>query len=81
MALYKYAKFFNLAEFHDFETEFRPGDRAPQSGLYRCCGCGDEIASNAGSSFPSPSHHPHTADEGTIRWRLIVSAQSQTRPA
>lgn len=79
MALYKYAKFFNLAEFHDFETEFRPGDRAPQPGLYRCCGCGEEIASSAGHPFPPANHHAHRADEGPVRWRLIASAQSPAR--
>ena len=81
MALYKHAKYFNLAEFHDFETEFGPGERTPQSGIYRCSGCGDEIASNAGSTFPPESHHDHTADEGPIRWHLIVSAETHTRRA
>ena len=78
MALYKYSKFFNLAEFQDFETEFRSGERAPQSGLYRCCGCGHEIVSSAGYSFPPENHHRHAPDEGAIRWRLIASAQPQS---
>jgi hypothetical protein len=75
MALYKYSKFFNLAEFQEFETEFGPGDRTPRAGLYRCCGCGHEIASSAGHLFPAQNHHRHEPNEGPIRWRLIASAQ------
>ncbi len=73
MALYRYEKFLQSSKPNDaWETLYTPGTKAPHSGIYRCEGCGDEIAANAGNPLPPQNHHQHTKEQGTIRWRLIV---------
>jgi hypothetical protein len=73
MALYKSRDF--LWQFYDpaFDEIVDPGSQAPRSGIYRCEGCGHEIAANRGDSMPAQNHHRHLTYLGPIRWRLIVS--------
>lgn len=73
MALYKYSTF--LAESQDpaFDQLCEPGTAARWPGLYRCHGCGHEIAIAANHTLPPQNHHQHTPQQGEIQWRLVVS--------
>ncbi|MNG84897.1 hypothetical protein D3C76_391000 [compost metagenome] len=51
---------------------YRPGQEVPTSGIYRCLGCGSEIASNQGTPFPPQNHHQHRQPGVGITWQLIV---------
>lgn len=60
-----------------WKTTYGPGDRAPVSGIYRCPGCGKEIAHNEDVSLPSQNHHQHGQDQGKVRWKLIVRSNTK----
>lgn len=73
MAVYKYLQFLEQNDHAAFDTATSPGTHAPYSGIYRCEGCGKNVASNANEPLPPQNHHQHNASQGTIRWRLIVA--------
>ena len=75
MALYKYSQHITVSADNGFDTIYSPGTTASRSGIYRCEGCGKEIAINGGNPLPLQNHHQHTAAQGTKRWRMIVCAQ------
>ena len=75
MALYKYPQYLNQSTDAAFDKEHTPGQAVPHSGIHRCMGCGREIAANANDPFPPQNHHQHSAEQGSIRWRLVVYAQ------
>lgn len=77
MALYKYGGYLAQSQHITFDTLYSPGNTCPQSGIYRCESCGDEIASNQGNPFPPQNHHQHVPGSGPIRWKLIVFAQQR----
>ena len=79
MALYKYAEYLEQIAHEAFDEEYKPGDAAPHSGIYRCTGCGREAASNQGEPLPPQNHHQHTTAQGLIRWRLIVYADHDAK--
>jgi hypothetical protein len=80
MALCKDAYFIFHSEDEVFDTDLRPGSLAPRSGIYRCMGCGREVAVEQIERLPPRNHHRHTRPgEGAVRWRLIVYADH--RPA
>lgn len=79
MALYKYAQYLGQDDSNVFDPENGPGTPAPRSGIYRCMGCGREVASNEGEPLPPQNHHQHSAGQGTIRWRLIVYADHRAK--
>lgn len=58
-----------------FDKEWKPGETPDYAGIYRCSGCGDEIASNKGIQLPSQNHKQHSPNQGAIRWKLLVYAQ------
>jgi len=74
MAIYKYNQFLQSSDHQAFDTISSPGVQTPYSGIYRCDGCGSEIAANAGNPLPPQNHHQHNPSQGAIRWRLIVYA-------
>jgi hypothetical protein len=76
MALYKYSTHLERENNVAFDLLHGPGATCPNAGIYRCDGCGREVASNAGDALPSQGHHPHTIEQGAIRWRLLVYAQN-----
>lgn len=76
MALYKSATHLTQSTHANFDTIHQPGSKPPDSGIYRCVGCGREISHNAGNSLPPQNHHQHTPSQGTIRWQMIVCAQT-----
>lgn len=75
MALYKYSQYLQQSQHEAFDGSLTPGTRLNNSGIYRCEGCGDEIAANKGDPLPPQNHHQHAPSQGAIRWRLIVYAQ------
>lgn len=77
MAIYRYEEFLAKTGNEEFDKLHQPGAPAPYSGIYRCMGCGREVASNEGQPLPPQNHHQHTTNQGAIRWRLIVYAGSQ----
>ncbi len=74
MALYQRPAELATSTSEAFDKEYSPGATVPHSGIYRCLGCGREIASNAGDPFPPQNHHQHASSQGSIRWRLSVYA-------
>lgn len=80
MALSKGAHFVFHSEDEIFDQDIKPGTLAPLSGIYRCMGCGREVAVEQIDRLPDKHHHRHTRPgQGDIRWRLIVYADH--RPA
>ena len=79
MAMYKHAAFLTLVKDAVFDEDRGPGVAAPLSGIYRCNGCGREVASNEGQPLPPQNHHQHSPAQGHIRWRLIVFADHREK--
>lgn len=76
MALYLDETLVKKANPNDaFSKEWKPGETPDHAGIYRCSGCGDEIASNKGVQLPSQNHKQHSPTQGAIRWKLLVFAQ------
>lgn len=77
MAIYKRPAELATSTSEAFDKEYSPGSTVPHSGIYRCLGCGREIASNAGDPFPPQNHHQHSSYQrfdpmatlGLCRWR------------
>ena len=79
MALYKRSGYILQSEDETFDEEYRPGTIATRSGIYRCSGCGREIASEQRNPLPPHDHHEHTERQGAIRWMLIVYADHRIK--
>jgi len=77
MALYKYAQYLMNSQDRAFVAIHKASAAAPHSGIYRCEGCGFEVASAEGSPLPPENHHQHIRSQGAIRWRLVVCAQAK----
>lgn len=77
MAQYKHGKFLQQSDHAAYDTLLYPGSNCPDSGIYRCESCGDEVASNKGNPLPPQNHRQHDPARGPVRWRLIVFAQKQ----
>jgi hypothetical protein len=75
MAYFKHQQFFQQNHNHVFDLTAHPGAATPLSGIYRCEGCGREVASNAGNPLPPQNHHQHPTHY-PIRWRLIAAAKT-----
>ena len=73
VALYKYQPFILFSDHAAFDQINQPGTPAPWPGIYRCEGCGHEIAIAHNHILPAQNHPQHTQQQGTIRWRLTVS--------
>jgi hypothetical protein len=76
LATYKYQQLLSASNDAKFDQIHSPGAAAPGSGIYRCEGCGREIASNLGQPLPPQNHHQHTYAQGAIRWRFEVATQA-----
>jgi hypothetical protein len=80
MATYKYAECLEQNPSEAFDAICRPGSTAPHSGIYRCVGCGVEVASNQMQPLPPRHHHQHNQQQGAIRWQTQISgAHRDTR--
>ncbi|EJC66128.1 hypothetical protein Rleg5DRAFT_1835 [Rhizobium leguminosarum bv. viciae WSM1455] len=73
MANYKYGGHLHQEDSVAYDNEWAPGSRPPNSGIYRCKNCGDEIAANKGNPLPPQNHHQH-ANLAPIVWQLLVFA-------
>lgn len=73
MAIYKYSNLLEQSQHQAFDTLTGPSQTTPYSGVYRCEGCGHEIAANQGNPMPPQNHHQHGVSQGAIRWRLVVA--------
>jgi hypothetical protein len=73
MALYKYSHYLSTSSSNAFDGTHTPGTAAPYPGIYRCTGCGKEIATAALHTLPPQGHHSHSVSQGRIAWQLIVS--------
>jgi hypothetical protein len=76
VALYKYPNYLVLSKNTSFDQILPAGLHIPSAGIYRCVGCGNEIAQQANSALPDRSHHTHSPAQGEVRWQLVVAAQS-----
>lgn len=76
MAWYKYASKLTQNQHDNFDKIWKPGETPHDAGIYKCEGCGDEIASNKGVQLPSQNHSQHSPLQGQIRWRMIVCCQN-----
>lgn len=75
MALYKNSKFLKTSNSDAFDALLSPGTKCPNSGIYKCSGCGKEAACNKSDPLPPQNHHQHDMVQGKIQWQLIVYAQ------
>jgi hypothetical protein len=64
-----------------FSTYFKPGEKVPRSGIYKCVACGYEAVSTAEEGNPLPpakrceNHHPAwKGRQGDAQWRLVAAA-------
>lgn len=73
MAVYKYDKYLQQHNSSAFDAIHEPAAKTPYSGIYRCEGCGRNDVSTEGHPLPPQNHHQHTAQQGKIRWRLVVA--------
>ena len=60
-----------------FDYILSPGFHTPFSGIYRCEGCGFEIAAIRGHPLPPDDHKGHALSCGPIRWRLVAQAANE----
>jgi hypothetical protein len=77
MAQYKYGQFLKQHDHVAFDERHAPGSTATNAGIYRCAGCGDEIAIAKGHILPPQNHHQHNPGTGKIEWQLLVFAQQR----
>lgn len=84
MPLYKDSKYFhqvNSLNGGQFDYNYDVGTRAPKAGIYRCTGCGHEIAIAKGHILPPDGQHDHPVHNrllGTYRpyqWQLVAQAK------
>jgi len=75
MALYKDGNLLAQSQHEAFDAIVEPGHSTPNSGIYRCEGCGNEVAVNKGNPMPPQNHHQHSQQQGRIRWKMAVYAQ------
>ncbi|MBV8936430.1 MAG: hypothetical protein JO095_11575 [Alphaproteobacteria bacterium] len=66
MALFKYANFLSRHKNGSFDLTFHPSSFVPCGGIYRCAGCGTEIALERVGLFPDRGHHDHKPSQGPI---------------
>ena len=76
MAYYKRSKYLTRSDHKLFDRLFEPGADTLYSGIYRCEVCGCEDTSIKGEPLPPENHHEHSANQGPIRWRLVVGHQA-----
>lgn len=76
MALFKYQNYLKQHKNAAFDLPLRPSAFVPCGGIYRCTGCGTEIAIEGIGVFPDSGHHKHTPAQGQIQWQLIVATVS-----
>ncbi len=79
MAHYRYDWAVLKSDSDAFDQTHHPDTPALYAGIYRCQGCGREIAIAERHKLPPQNHHQHAPADGPILWRLTVYADH--RPA
>ena len=77
MAKYRYSTHLHKSDSTAYDVEWKPGQKPVNSGIYRCTGCGHEVVAEKERSFPTQNKHQHTAEQGEIRWKLLVFVESK----
>lgn len=73
MALFKYSNYLSLTKNGSFDLPLSPSAPLPCAGIYRCTGCGTEIALDGLGFLPDRTHHEHQPTDGPIGWQLVVA--------
>ena len=76
MALYKYQNYLTVSKNRSFDLALSASAPVPCAGIFRCTGCGTEIALEAMGFLPDRNHHAHKPTEGPIAWQLVVATVS-----
>jgi hypothetical protein len=76
MVLYKYLTHLEPTSSKEFDKSYHPGERVNWSGIYHCTVCGREIMHSNDNLLPDEIHHPHSPDQGSSQWRLVVTDYS-----
>jgi hypothetical protein len=77
LARYKRRSYVLESDHAAFEVRYAPAARVENPGIYRCIGCGDEVAVAKGHLLPRPGGHEHAAGEAKVEWQLIVFAEQK----
>lgn len=72
MALCKDMEKLRASKSPAFDKVIRPGTDTPYEGIYRCLGCGMEIAALGGRPFPTTKQRPHSPGCPDGQWQLLV---------
>lgn len=73
MALFKYSNYLSSNKNASFDLRLGPSNPVPCAGIFRCTGCGTEIALDGMGFMPDRSHHKHDYKQGLIEWQLVVA--------
>ena len=76
MALFKYQNYLSQTKHASFDLPLQPGAFVPCGGIFRCTGCGTEIALEGIGILPDRNHHKHSPAQGPILWQLVVATVS-----
>jgi hypothetical protein len=76
MARFKYPNYLAQTKHQSFDLTLQASAFVPCGGIYRCTGCGTEVALEAVGLLPDRTHHAHDPAQGPIQWQLIVATQS-----
>ena len=76
LALYTYSNSLGVSKNGSFDLPMTPGAPVPCGGIFRCTGCGTEIALEGIGVFPDRDHHEHRPTQGPIAWQLVVATVS-----
>jgi hypothetical protein len=76
MARFKYPNYLSQTKHGSFDLTLQPSSFVPCGGIYRCTGCGTEIALEGVGLFPDRGHHKHEPRQGPIAWQLVVAIVS-----
>lgn len=76
MAVFKYQNYLAKTKHASFDLVLQPNAFVPCAGIFRCTGCGTELALEAVGTFPPRDHHAHSPGQGPIGWQLVVATVS-----
>jgi len=75
VAQYKYREALMQTSNAAFDTRHAPGTTVQNTGIYRCAGCGDEIAISKGQTLPTLTRHQHEPGQRKVEWQMLVFAE------
>jgi hypothetical protein len=76
MARYKYQNYLSVSKNGSFDLALSASAPVPCAGIFRCTGCGTEIAVEGIGLLPDRGHHAHRPKQGPIQWQLVVATVS-----